>query len=109
MLGFDHLVINDCDSYAEDSWREIRINEIDFRLPKPCSRCSVPAVNPDTGEIGKREPLFTLAKLRQWQNKIYFGQNALHDGKGVLSVGSPVLICRTGENQPPLIQAEINP
>jgi hypothetical protein len=96
-----NLVIAGCPSYAEDSWREIRIGEIDFRLPKPCSRCAVPTIDPDTAQTGK-EPLTTLNRLRKWQNKVYFGQNAIHNQSGTLTVGDSVQILRTGENQPPL-------
>lgn len=96
-----NLVIANCPSYAEDSWREIRIGTIDFRLPKPCSRCAVPTIDPDTAQTGK-EPLTTLNRLRKWQNKVYFGQNAIHNQCGTLTVGDSVQIKRTGENQPPL-------
>ena len=96
-----NLVIADCPSYAEDSWRKIRIGEIDFRLPKPCSRCAVPTIDPDTAQTGK-EPLTTLNRLRKWQNKVYFGQNAIHNQSGTLTVGDSVQILRTGKNQPPL-------
>jgi uncharacterized protein YcbX len=96
-----NLVVSGCESYAEDTWREITIGSIGFRLPKPCSRCSVPTVDPETAETGK-EPLTTLNRLRKWQNKVYFGQNALHNECGVLSVGDKVQIDLTGPNQPPL-------
>lgn len=96
-----NLVVADCNSYAEDAWRRITINEIGFRLPKPCSRCTVPTIDPLTAETGK-EPLTTLNRLRKWQNKVYFGQNALHDKPGSLSVGQPVSIEETGEPQPPV-------
>jgi uncharacterized protein len=96
-----NLVIAGCPEYAEDSWREISIADIDFRLPKPCSRCLVPTIDPETAMTGK-EPLSTLNRLRKWQNKVYFGQNALHNQCGELSVGDTVLIKVTGEKQPPL-------
>lgn len=96
-----NLVISGCDSYAEDFWREITIGEIGFRLPKPCSRCVVPTIDPATGEYGK-EPLTTLNRLRKWNNKVYFGQNAIHNGCGSLSVGDQVHIQITGQQQPPL-------
>ncbi|MFW5442986.1 MAG: MOSC domain-containing protein [Methylococcaceae bacterium] len=96
-----NLVVSDCTSYAEDSWREITINHIDFRLPKPCSRCSVPTINTDTAETNK-EPLTTLNRLRKWNKHVYFGQNALHNSCGELSVGNAVEINLTGSRQPPL-------
>jgi uncharacterized protein YcbX len=96
-----NLVVAGCDAYAEDTWREISISGINFRLPKPCSRCSVPTIDPETALTGK-EPLTTLNRLRKWEGKVYFGQNVLHDHVGVLTVGDDVVIKTTGEKQPPL-------
>ena len=96
-----NLVISGCSSYAEDSWRKISIGTIDFRLPKPCSRCSVPTIDPETAQAGK-EPLIALNHTRKWQNKVYFGQNALHDQCGLLTVGDVVQIKLTGAKQPPI-------
>lgn len=96
-----NLVITDCASYAEDSWRKISIGEISFRLPKPCSRCSVPQIDPATALMGK-EPLRTLARTRKWQNQVFFGQNAIHDGEGVLHIGDDIAINASGTAQPPL-------
>jgi uncharacterized protein YcbX len=99
-----NLVISGCEAYAEDFWREIQIGDIVFRLPKPCSRCSVPGINPHTAEVTK-EPLTTLSRLRKWQNKIYFGQNALHNSVGMLKIGDNVGIKLSGEKQPPIFTA----
>jgi uncharacterized protein YcbX len=96
-----NLVISGCPAYAEDSWREISIGTIDFRLPKPCSRCTVPTIDPETAQTGK-EPLITLNRTRKWQNKVYFGQNALHNQCGQLTVGDAVHIKLTGAKQPPI-------
>lgn len=86
-----NLVIAHCAAFAEDTWRDIRINNIQFRLPKPCSRCPVPTVDPITAEYGK-EPLSTLSHFRKWQSKVYFGQNALHDRSGTLHCGAEVTV-----------------
>lgn len=96
-----NLVIAGCTSYAEDTWREISVGSIDFRLPKPCSRCAIPAIDPETAQTGK-EPLLTLNRLRKWHNKVYFGQNALHNQCGILAIGDSVQIKQTGPMQPPL-------
>ncbi|MGR9014359.1 MAG: MOSC domain-containing protein [Gammaproteobacteria bacterium] len=96
-----NLVISGCPGYAEDSWREISIGTIDFRLPKPCSRCSIPTIDPETAQTGK-EPLTTLNRTRKWQNNVYFGQNALHNQCGQLTVGDTVRIKLSGSKQPPI-------
>ena len=98
-----NLVISDSASYAEDTWRSINIGDISFRLPKPCSRCSVPQINPETAMTDKKEPLYTLSRTRKWNNKVYFGQNALHDNKGYLQVGDKLTIHQSGPAQPPLL------
>jgi uncharacterized protein len=96
-----NLVISGCPGYAEDSWREISIGAIDFRLPKPCSRCSIPTIDTDSAQTGK-EPLTTLNRIRKWQNNVYFGQNALHNQCGTLTVGDTVQVKVTGAKQPPI-------
>lgn len=97
-----NLVISDCSGYAEDSWRRLQINTIEFRLPKPCSRCAVPGIDPQTA-ISSKEPLTTLSRLRKWEGKIYFGQNALHNNTGTLAVGDLLQVLEAAENQPPLL------
>jgi len=96
-----NLVIANCEAYAEDTWRKIRVGEINFRLPKPCARCGIPAINPSNAEITK-EPLATLSRLRKWQGEVYFGQNALPDTQGILKLGDEIIINEIGKAQPPL-------
>ncbi|WP_457667377.1 MOSC domain-containing protein [Thiolapillus sp.] len=87
-----NLVVEGCDAYAEDSWKRIRIGDIDFRVVKPCSRCVIPTVNPETGEREGNEPLKTLMSYRKEGNNVYFGQNLLHDAQGTLKNGMAVEI-----------------
>ncbi|MCK4493611.1 MAG: MOSC domain-containing protein [Methylococcales bacterium] len=96
-----NLVIAGCEPYAEDFWRKITVGNLHFRLPKPCSRCSVPAIHPKNATITK-EPLTTLSRLRKVGHKVYFGQNALHDDTGFLAVNEAVSILERGVMQPPL-------
>jgi len=84
-----NLVVDGCEPYEEDRWRRIRIGEMSFRVVKPCSRCPIPTIDPDTGERGA-EPLRTLMGYRRRDNKVYFGQNLIHDGSGELATGMAV-------------------
>ncbi|MDO8845460.1 MOSC domain-containing protein [Methylicorpusculum sp.] len=97
-----NLVVTDCEPYAEDTWRTIRIGAIDFRLPKPCSRCSITTIDPSTGQQGK-EPLATLNRTRKWNKQVFFGQNALHDKTGELHIDDALIVLTQGPKQPPLI------
>ncbi len=90
-----NIVIAGATPYAEDSWQTIRVGEIEFNLVKPCSRCIIPSVNPDTGqkEMAVNQ---ALLKTRRHEQITYFGQNALHHGLGKIRVGDAVeLIARS--------------
>lgn len=90
MLRFrPNLVVQGCAAYAEDGWRRIRIGGLTFRVAKPCSRCVIPTIDLESGVRGD-EPMRTLLGYRRRDNKVYFGQNLLHDGEGRLSVGATV-------------------
>jgi len=87
-----NLVVEGSEAYAEDNWKRIRIGELEFRVVKPCSRCVIPTINPETGERTGNEPLKTLMRYRKQGNSVYFGQNLIHDGQGRLETGMPVEI-----------------
>jgi len=73
-------------AFEEDLMDHVRINNIDFNGVKLCARCRIPTINQQTGTKGK-EPLKTLAKFRLRNNKVYFGQNLVHSGEGIVRVG----------------------
>lgn len=84
-----NLVVSGCEPFEEDSWQRIRIGPVEFRVAKPCSRCIVPTIDPATGARA-REPLATLMTYRRRDNKVYFGQNLVHDNPGLLERGMRV-------------------
>ena len=92
MLRFrPNLVVEGSAPFAEDGWERIRIGELTFRVLKPCTRCILTTIDPQTGERSEdREPLTTLKTYRQKEGDVLFGQNLVADGEGVLEVGMPV-------------------
>jgi uncharacterized protein YcbX len=80
------IVFTGGEAYEEDTMARFSINNIDFFGVKLCARCIVTTINQDNA-IKSKEPLSTLSAYRKVNNKIYFGQNLLHKGEGVLSVG----------------------
>lgn len=86
-----NLVVQGCEPFAEDTWKQIKIGEIVFDVAKACSRCSIPGVKQATGQQGK-EPLKTLATYRRWDHAIWFGQNLIAHSEGTLNVGDKVKI-----------------
>ena len=94
MLRFrPNLVVDDIQPFAEDGWKRIRIGSLDFRVLKPCSRCILTTLDPETGErSADREPLTTLKTYREQDGNVMFGQNLVCDGAGVIEVGMPVQV-----------------
>ncbi|WP_213877798.1 MOSC domain-containing protein [Pseudomonas sp. dw_358] len=94
MLRFrPNLVIEGSAAFAEDGWKRIRIGEVEFRVAKPCGRCILTTVDPQTGvRSADREPLTTLKTYRQQDGEVIFGQNLISDGAGMLEVGMPVTL-----------------
>ena len=102
MLRFrPNLVISGSGPWEEDSWRIIEIGGARIDLVKPCARCSVTTVDQESGEKGE-EPLRTLARVRRWEGKAFFGQNAVFSRNGSFRVGQSVRIVEEGDARPPL-------
>ncbi|XP_063128699.1 mitochondrial amidoxime-reducing component 1 isoform X1 [Rattus norvegicus] len=55
-----NIVISGCGIYAEDSWNEVLIGDVELKRVMPCTRCLLTTVDPDTGIMDKKEPLETL-------------------------------------------------
>jgi uncharacterized protein YcbX len=85
-----NLVVRGCEPYAEDGWKRIRVGELEMAVVKPCDRCVVTATDQTTGERAGSEPLRTLATYRTRDNKVLFGQNVVHLGRGPIEVGAKV-------------------
>lgn len=86
-----NVVISGCAPYAEDTWKQVHINDISFDVVKPCARCVMTTVDPATGQVPDvKEPLVTLASYRKSPKGPLFGQNVIHRGMGVLSVGDTI-------------------
>ena len=72
--------------FEEDLLGSFTIGGINFFGVKLCARCIIPTINQISGIKGK-EPLKTLASYRAKNNKIYFGQNLVHKGDGLIAIG----------------------
>jgi uncharacterized protein YcbX len=88
-----NVVVAGAPPWAEDGWvgRRVRIGAVTFRMPKLCARCVVPTTDQETAERG-REPLRTLARYRNVDNRLLFGMNLIPDGTGEIRIGDEVTI-----------------
>ena len=84
-----NIYVECSEAFAEDQWEKVRIGDCGFRVVKPCQRCSVTTVDPDTADRGK-EPLRTLSRYRKRDGGVMFGQNLIHDGPGEIRLGDRV-------------------
>jgi MOSC domain-containing protein len=88
-----NIVVQGGGAFAEDDWQVIRIGNIEFSLAKPCSRCVIPSIDPDSAEK-QPEVVRALAKHRRRDGKVYFGQNLLHNRHGSIVLGDWVQVVR---------------
>ena len=81
-----NIVVGGLAPYAEDRLGAFAVGDVPFRRVKPCSRCVIVDLDPDTGESGGRV-LKALGQTRLRRKRMYFGQNIVSEGRGWLHVG----------------------
>ena len=101
MLRFrPNIVLEGTTPFAEDGWTRIRIGNQRFCLPKPCARCVMVTLAPETGEKDLMV-LSELARFRRHENKTFFGMNALAlpPSDGTVRVGDGVEVLLTSRSK----------
>jgi len=88
-----NIVVKDCEPFAEDTWKRIRIGDVEMALVKPCARCVVTTIDKETLEVSK-EPLKTLATFRKQKGGAMFGMNVIPLNEGEIKVGMNVEIIK---------------
>ncbi|MEP6341795.1 MAG: MOSC domain-containing protein [Maricaulaceae bacterium] len=86
-----NVVIETDKPWAEDDWKCLQIGEAELELVKPCTRCTVTTLDPQTGEARPEPVIEALRKFRMStdpRNKgVLFGVNAVVRKGGALRVG----------------------
>lgn len=71
------VIAGDVPPHAEDGWKRLQIGEVELTVVKPCSRCVIPSIDPDTAD--KNGHILTV--MRGYRagpdGKTYFGQNVV--------------------------------
>jgi uncharacterized protein YcbX len=84
-----NIIISGAQAFEEDRWRRLKINGVEIDLVKPCARCAIPTIDPDTGE--RERKVFELLKRQCGASgQVLFGQNAIHRSTGILKTGAVV-------------------
>jgi uncharacterized protein YcbX len=84
-----NIVVKGTDAFAEDSWKRIRIGDVEMALVKPCPRCVVTTIDKETLQKS-REPLKTLEGYRRHELGAIFGMNVIPLNSGRLELGMNV-------------------
>lgn len=71
------IVAGDFAPYSEDTWQTLKIGELELDLVKPCSRCVMPSIDPDTTAKDSSINKVLAEHRRQADGKVYLGQNAI--------------------------------
>ncbi|EGR3255353.1 flavodoxin [Vibrio parahaemolyticus] len=87
-----NLVVSDTKPFEEDSWKRIRIGEVEFESLKPCERCILTTINTQRGTFREsKEPLKTLQQFRANEpGGVFFGQNLVARNEGIIRQGDKV-------------------
>lgn len=84
-----NILVVESGAHAEDTWRAVRIGNVDVGVGDACKRCVFTTVDPATGHRGV-EPLRTLATYRRHDGHVIFAMNATHASPGVIYLGDPI-------------------
>jgi uncharacterized protein len=80
--------------FEEDTMEHFIVKGIHCYAVKPCARCVITTTDQESGVTGK-EPLKTLASYRRVKNEVYFGQNVLTEGYGLISIDNSIEVIKT--------------
>lgn len=86
-----NIIVRTGIAYEEDSWNTFDIGKVPFIFAKPCARCVMINVDPESG-TSDPSILKTLAKHRKAGNKVLFGINIVALEAGELRVGEELII-----------------
>jgi hypothetical protein len=86
-----NLVLQMEEAHQEDQLDEFALGSALFKMIKPCGRCMITTINPETAEKG-REPLLTLNTYRRQHGQVNFGFNAICIDSGKITKGDQILV-----------------
>lgn len=88
-----NIVVSNTVEFAEKNWLYLQAETLEMKVVKPCQRCVIPTINPNTAV---KEPSIMPVLLHHCRRdkKIYFGQNLtfISAGDTRISVGQALKI-----------------
>lgn len=77
-------------AFEEDLLSTFNIGNCTFRAIKPCGRCIMVNIDPNSA-ISSKEPLAVLSKFRRDGNKVLFGMNVISIQNGIIRIGDKLI------------------
>ena len=88
-----NVVVTGAAPHAEDTWRRIRVGDVEFDAVKACTRCVFTTIDPTTMTHDPAgEPLRTLLGYRRTPKGVSFGMNLIPRGTGRIGRGDAVVV-----------------
>jgi len=94
-----NIVIKGTKPFEEDKWKYISIGEELFAIVKACPRCKQSCTDQQTGAVST-EPLDVMKSFRALgknSTDVFFAQNAIPLGRGIIKVGDEVRVIERGD------------
>ncbi len=99
-----NIVIENELAWDEDRWKQVQIGDIIFDIVKPCTRCVMTTLNPETGDSEGDALMRLMTRKRRSGDPrvkgVLFGWNAVSRNIGQISVGDPITVLKTGPAWP---------
>jgi uncharacterized protein len=86
-----NMLIETTVAFEEDALDLVHIGSAQFKMIKPCARCQVVNIDPQTG-TSEKQTLATLSNFRKVENKVYFGVNTICLKEGEVKVGDMLVL-----------------
>jgi len=86
-----NIVVSGAAAFSEEKWQGLTTESVEMTVVKPCQRCVIPSIDPQTAEKNKAVMQVLLDECRR-NGKVYFGQNLVFNCKGenILRVGDEI-------------------
>lgn len=83
-----NIVVSGGEADQETTWNRLRIGKLSFVAAKPCTRCKIVNIDPETALEG--DDLLPALRRPGGDGKARFGQHLLAQTEGIVRVGDPV-------------------
>lgn len=86
-----NVIVKGFPAWSEESWKTVRLGDLEFEVMKPCTRCKIITIDPQAVEYGPSTPLEALKTIvKGAQTKANFGVHLRVLQPGVIRLNDDV-------------------